>query len=395
LTLKHKVQGEIYIGLSLQEEEVLLDILIRTSEQLLGMRENLKSRKLVEIMRFIIQKQHPDLESNSEKISKMSPALQQTLLHSLVVSTIQSLEDIDKKDRQTLSPAIVASKMIFSILRDHCAVRFSSLKLKMCKTWINFSISSVKPNLGTLLEKDVRKFALFAADSLKNSTEMTTEEISLFRKCMMFNCNSFFREQLWEKCFKNCTSLVKTNMSTDQTHVLLLESLYRKVQENYAESDFEEAYVCFENVSTFLLGRNPPSISAICLVIEMVSNVTRKLLELKPLSQFCEKVWAWCLNILQRIKQLASNLDDHEQLARSALACALHLKKRDSISSCIQGLIKAHNSNPNSISIKGLQKVVQLLVSHSILAEHRDIHESLTFLKYAQQFCKDGWQQMF
>jgi hypothetical protein len=40
LTLKHKVQGEIYIGLSLQEEEVLLDILIRTSEQLLGMREN-------------------------------------------------------------------------------------------------------------------------------------------------------------------------------------------------------------------------------------------------------------------------------------------------------------------------------------------------------------------
>jgi hypothetical protein len=101
------------------------------------------------------------------------------------------------------------------------------------------------------------------------------------------------------------------------------------------------------------------------------------------------------LNILQRIKQLASNLDDHEQLARSALACALHLKKRDSISSCIQGLIKAHNSNPNSISIKGLQKVVQLLVSHSILAEHRDIHESLTFLKYAQQFCKDGWQQMF
>jgi hypothetical protein len=132
--------------------------------------------------------------------------------------------------------------------------------------------------------------------------------------------------------------------------------------------------------------------SAVCLVIEMSSNITRKLLELKPLPLFHDKIWTWCLAILQRIKQLAANQDDHEQLARSALTCALNLKKRDSISSCIQGLIKAHNANPNSMSIKGLQKVVQLLVSHSIMAEHSDIHESLTLLKHALFFCKEGWQ---
>ena len=188
---------------------------------------------------------------------------------------------------------------------------------------------------------------------------------------------------------------MRANLSTDQTHVLLLESLYRKLQQHYTESDFEEAYDCFETVVTLLLGRNPPSIAAMCLVIEMASNITRKLLELKPLPLFHEKIWTWCLAILQRMKQLATNQDDHEQLARSALTCALHLKKRDSVSSCLQGLMKAHNSNPNSMSIKGLQKVVQLLVSHSIMAEHCDIHESLTLLKHALFFCREGLPHSF
>jgi hypothetical protein len=395
LTLKHKIQGDIYIGLSLQEEEVLLDVLIRTLEQFFGMREHAKSKNLVDIMRFVISKQHPDLASSSEKFSKIPSALQQTLLHSLVVSTVQSLEDIDKKDRKTMLQAVSASKIVFSILRDHCASKFSNLKSKMCKIWINFSSSTVKPDLGALHEKDVRKFATFAADTLKNSTEMTTDESLLFCKCSMFNSNSFFREQLWEKCYKNCSSLVRANLSTDQTHVLLLESLYRKLQQNYTESDFEEAYDCFETVITLLLGRNPPSIAAMCLVVEMASNITRKLLELKPLPQFHDKIWTWSLAILQRMKQLAASQDDHEQLARSALTCALHLKKRDSISSCLQGLMKAHNSNPNSMSMKGLQKVVQLLVSHSIMAEHCDIHESLTLLKHALFFCREGLPHSF
>ena len=390
LTLKHKIQADIYIGLSLQEEEVLLDVLIRTSELFLGMRDHAKSKSLVDIMRFIVSKQHPDLLSSSEKFPKIPPALQQTLLHSLVVSTTQSLEEIDKKDRSSVPQAVAASKIVHSILRDHCASKFSSLKIKMCKTWVNFSISMVKPDLGALLEKDVRKFASFAADTLKSSHEMTIDETTLFSKCSMFNSGSFCREQLWDKCYKNCASLVKANLSTDQTHIMLLDSLYRKLQNNYAESDFEEAYESFEFLSSSLLGKSPPSIAAMCLVIEMSSNITRKLLELKPLPLFHEKIWTWCLSILQRIKQFATNQDDHEQLARSALTCALHLKKRDSISSCIQGLIKAHHSNPNSMSIKGLQKVVQLLVSHSIMAEHCDIHESLTFLKHALHFCKEG-----
>jgi hypothetical protein len=390
LTLKQKLQGDIYIGLSLQEEEVLLDVLVRTSEQFFGMREHAKSKSLVDIIRAVVSKQHPDLASSSDKFSKIPSALQQTLLHSLVVSTIQSLEEIDKKDRKSVQQAVTASKIIFSILRDHCAIKFSNLKFKMCKTWINFSISTVKPDLGVLLEKDVRKFATFASDTLKNAAEMTNEESFLFSKCSMFISSSFCREQLWEKCHKNCSSLVRANLSTDQTHVLLLESLYKKLQQNYAESDFEEAYDCFESVIVLLLGRNPPSLAAMCLVIEMASSITRKLLELKPLPLFHEKIWAWCLSILQRMKQLAVNQDDHEQLARSALTCALHLKKRDSISSCIQGLMKAHHSNPNSMSIKGLQKVVQLLVSHSIMAEHCDIHESLALLKHALHFCKEG-----
>ena len=390
LTLRQKLQGDIYIGLSLQEEEVLMDVFIRTAEQLFGMREYSKSRSLVEIMRFVISKQHPDLSSSSEKFTKIPPALQQTLLHSLVFSTIQSLEDIDKKDRKTISQAMFASKIVFSILRDHCTVKFESLKIKMCKTWVNFAISVVKPDLGALLEKDVRRFATFAAEILKISPEMASDASIIFSKCSMFNSSSFYREQLWEKCYKNCSLLVKANLSNDQTHIMLLESLYRKLQENYSESDFEEAYDCFESVNTLLLSRNPPSIPAICLVIEMASNISRKLLELKPMPLFHDKIWTWCLSVLQRIKQFASNQDDHEQLARSALTCALHLKKRDSTSSCIQGLIKAHNSNPNSMSIKGLQKVVQLLVSHSILGEHCDIHESLTFLKHALHFCKEG-----
>lgn len=395
MTLKQKIQGDIYIGLSLQEEEVLMDVFVRTAEQLFGMREHSKSRNLVDIMRLVISKQHPDLSSSSDKFSKIPPALQQTLLHSLVVSTIQSLEDINKKDRKTISQAMFASKLVFSILRDHCTVKFESLKIKMCKTWVNFSISMVKPDLGALLEKDVRRFATFAADILKNSPDMSSDASIIFSKCSMFNSSSFYREQLWEKCYKNCSSLVKANLSTDQTHIMLLESLYRKLQENYVESDFEEAYDCFESINALLLSRNPPSIAAICLVIEMASNITRKLLELKPLPLFHEKIWTWCLSVLQRIKQFAANQDDHEQLARSALTCALHLKKRDSTSSCIQGLIKAHNANPNSMSIKGLQKVVQLLVSHSILAEHCDIHESLTFLKHALHFCKEGWPKRF
>jgi hypothetical protein len=390
LTVKHKIQGDIYIGLSLQEEEVMLDVIVRSSEQFFGMREHAKSKGLVDVLRFIISKQHPDLASSSEKFSKIPPALQQTLLHSLVVSTIQSLEDIDKKDRKTMPQAITESKVVFSILRDHCVSKFSGLKMKMCKSWVNFSISMVKPDLGTLFEKDVRKIVSFAADLLKNSPKMSIDESSLFIKCSMFSSSSFYREELWEKCYKNCFVLVKANLSTDQTHVLLLESLYRKLQQNYTESDFEEAYDCFEFVSNLLLGRTPASIAALCLVIEMASNITRKLLELKPLLQFHDKIWTWCLNTLQRMNQFAASQDDHEQLARSALACALHLKKRDSISSCIQGLIKAHSSNPNSMSIKGLQKVVQLLVSQSILAEHCDIHESLAFLKHALYFCKEG-----
>lgn len=392
LTLKQKIMGDIYIGLSLPEEEVLLDVLVRTSEQLFGMREYAKSKSLVDIMRFVISKQHPDLATSSEKFSKIPSALQQTILHSLVVSTIQSLEEIDKRDRKTVQQAVAASKIVFSILRDHCASKFSNLKIKMCKTWVNFSIGIVKPDLGALLEKDVRKFASFAADALKSSNEMTSDESLLFSKCSMFNSSSFCREELWEKCYKNCSSLVRANLSTDQTHVLLLESLYKKLQQNCAESDFEEAHDCFESVVALLLSRNPPSLSAVCLVIEMSSNITRKLLELKPLPLFHDKIWTWCLAILQRIKQLAANQDDHEQLARSALTCALNLKKRDSISSCIQGLMKAHNANPNSMSIKGLQKVVQLLVSHSIMAEHSDIHESLTLLKHALYFCKEGRQ---
>jgi hypothetical protein len=390
LTLKHKIQGEIYIGLSPQEEEVMLDVIVRTTEQFFGMREHAKSKGLVDILRFIISKQHPDLASSSEKFSKIPPTLQQTLLNSFVVSTIQFLEDIDKRDRRTMSSAITASKVVFSILRDHCVSKFPSSKMKMCKAWLNFSISMVKPDLGTLLEKDVRKIASFAAELLKNSPKMGIDETSLFIKCSMFNSSSLYREELWEKCFKNCFILVKANMSTNQTHVLLLESLYRKLQQNYAESNFEDAYDCFESVCELLLGRNPPSIAALCVFIEMAANVTRKLLELKPLLLFHEKVWTWCLAILQRMNQFAATQEDHEQLARSALACALHLKKRDSITSCIQGLIKAHSSNPNTMSIKGLQKVVQLLVSHSILAEHCDLHESLTFLKHALYFCKEG-----
>jgi hypothetical protein len=390
LSLKHKIQGGIYIGLSPQEEEVMLDVIIRTTEQFFGMREYVKSKDLVDILRFIISKQHPDLASSSEKFSKIPPALQQTLLHSFVVSTIQSLEEIDKKDRKTMSPAIIESKKLFSILRDHCVSKFSSFKMRMCKTWLNFSISMVKPDLGTLLEKDARKIASFATDLLKNSPKMGIDESSLLIKCSMFNSSSFFREELWEKCFKNCFALVKANLSTDQTHVFLVQSLYRKLQQNYAESDFSDAYECFESVSNLLLGRNHPSIALLCGFIEMSSNITRKLLDLKPQPVFHEQIWTWCLAILQRINQFATNQDDHEQLARSALTCALHLKKRDSIASCMQGLIKAHRTNPNSMSIKGLQKVVQLLVSHSILAEHCDIHESLTFLQHALHFCKDG-----
>ena len=115
LTLKHKIQADIYIGLSLQEEEVLLDVLIRTSELFLGMRDHAKSKSLVDIMRFIVSKQHPDLLSSSEKFPKIPPALQQTLLHSLVVSTTQSLEEIDKKDRSSVPQAVAASKIVHSI----------------------------------------------------------------------------------------------------------------------------------------------------------------------------------------------------------------------------------------------------------------------------------------
>jgi hypothetical protein len=390
LTLKHKIQGEIYVGLSFQEEEVMLDVIVRTTEQFFGLREHIKTKGLVGILRFIISKQHPDLASSSEKFSKITPALQQTLLHSFVASTIQSLEEIDKKDRKTMSQAITESKAVFSILRDHCSSKFSSSKMKMCKAWLNFSMSMVKPDLGTLLEKDVRKIASFAADLLKNSPKMGTDESLLFIKCSMFNSSSLYREELWEKCFKNCFALVKANLSTDQTHVLLLESLYRKLQQNYAESNFEDAYECFESVSNLLLERHHPSIAILCGFIEMASNITRKLLELKPLLSFHEKIWTWCLASLQRINQFAINQDDHEQLARSALTCALQLKKRDSVTSCIQGLIKAHSSNPNSMSIKGLHKVIQLLVSHSILAEHCDIQESLMLLKHALYFCKEG-----